>query len=760
MTGAEFPVRAVLDDKDIDKLIAALLKAGKSANMSEKEIKEMNEELRRTGRDGVGNVNKLNQQFDNLYKGGITRIRNGIIAAFAIDKLLDFGKEIVSITSEFQKFEAVLTNTLGSRSAAMIGFSMIRKFAAETPYSVQELIASFVKLNNQGFNPTIEQMTKLGDVAASQGKSFDQLTEAIIDAQTGEFERLKEFGIRASKQGDQVVFTFKGVKTQVDFTTDSIRQYILGLGEAEGVSGSMAAISATLGGAISNLGDSWDTFMETLGDGESGPLKDAVRRLSILLSLANEFVKTEEQRQEDLNNSSAAQAVENFKALVDVYGDVNKAKADYIRLLDFELSMQQARNDELVLAAYKGDEQAEAEQKAVFSRIEVLKAEIQAINDYVDALDKAAKPGEEVKSLGLIEALEVKLKDLKQAKEKAFTKEDIFLLNNEIERTERQLKRLIGLGQEDLPFKLDQDKLKEYADGLDENIAKASENAVERAEKSLERLSEKYEKEQERMRRAEEKRRQAHQEAVDYARDTEIAAMQSVFDFRVASVDIELERTEAARARELELAGNNEEAKKKINEKFDKQRARLQQKQAQREQDAALFSILVNQGPAIVKTVANLGFPAAFPFIAAVATLVGLQLNATRGAALPKFAKGKYRIEGPGSETSDSILSLLSKNESVVTAERSKGKFGNVVQALVEGNDTDVIRAMSMHLRGDLFNPPAASDSVDLLQKLDEVKSSIDNKKETHISIDEDGFKKFSVKAGYWTHYFNQRYQS
>ena len=76
-------------------------------------------------------------------------------------------------------------------------------------------------------------MRKLGDLASSTGKDFDQLAEAIIDAQTGEFERLKEFGIRASKQGDEVKFTFKEVETQVDFTADSIRDYVLSLGDDE-----------------------------------------------------------------------------------------------------------------------------------------------------------------------------------------------------------------------------------------------------------------------------------------------------------------------------------------------------------------------------------------------------------------------------------------------------------------------------------------------------------------------------------------------
>jgi hypothetical protein len=203
--------------------------------------------------------------------------------------VMEIGRQVIQTTSEFQKFAAVLKNTLGSESAAQRSLEQIKDFAAATPFSVQELTASFVKLANQGFMPTTDELRKLGDLAASTGKNFDMLTEAIIDAQVGEFERLKEFGIRAQKEGDKVTFTFKGVKKQVDFTADSIREYILSLGGATGVSGSMAAISETLGGRISNLADAWDGLMVAMGESSSGPLFGAVSALTNITKALTDF---------------------------------------------------------------------------------------------------------------------------------------------------------------------------------------------------------------------------------------------------------------------------------------------------------------------------------------------------------------------------------------------------------------------------------------------------------------------------------------
>jgi hypothetical protein len=190
----------------------------------------------------------------------------GLIAgAFTGAAIFTMGKAIFNATAQFEKFNAVLTNTFQDAAVAKLVMDDIQEFAAKTPFQVEELTASFVKLANQGFVPTIDQLRQLGDLAAAQGKSFDQLTEAIIDAQTGEFERLKEFGIRASKSGDQVKFTFKGVETQVKFTNESIRQYILSLGDAAGVSGGMAAQSETLGGGLSNLMDAFDQLAVSIG---------------------------------------------------------------------------------------------------------------------------------------------------------------------------------------------------------------------------------------------------------------------------------------------------------------------------------------------------------------------------------------------------------------------------------------------------------------------------------------------------------------
>lgn len=224
----------------------------------DKKFKEVDNRLDQSGKEF--------SKFEKISSGALASLG----AAFSVGAVLSFGKAVIDTTANFQKMEAVLTNTLGSQSAAKVAMDQIVEFASKTPFQVDELTSAFVKLANRGFKPTISEMTSLGDLASSTGKSFDQLAEATLDAMTGEFERLKEFGIRAKAEGDNVAFTFKGVTTEVEKTDTAIQEYLISLGEAEGVSGSMAAISETVGGKISNLGDNFTQLQLVIGNSSSG----------------------------------------------------------------------------------------------------------------------------------------------------------------------------------------------------------------------------------------------------------------------------------------------------------------------------------------------------------------------------------------------------------------------------------------------------------------------------------------------------------
>jgi hypothetical protein len=750
----EFPVRAVLDNRVLDQLIAALNKAGKAAGMSEKEIKEMNDELRKTGKDGVKGVNSVNDSLNNMVNDGIKKVGGAFLAAFAIDRLVAFGEAIVDITAEFQKMEAVLTNTLGSKSAAHIAMFELTQFAAKTPFSVQELTASYVKLVNQGFKPTLDELRKLGDLSASTGKEFDMLAEAIIDAQTGEFERLKEFGIRASKEGDKVSFTFKGVKTQVDFTAESIRNYITSLGDAQGVSGAMAAISETLGGSISNMGDAWTTFMNTLGDGEKGPLQNAVRNITKLIEIATDWVETEEQKVQKAVVQAQAGAVKVVEALANTYGgDVKKAAEEYIVILE----RQAKAYSDMALQVDRIDENGEAIEgaKARADAFELewqkLNGQIQAIKDYVkSAENKKLADEESAKAAQLLAAAEQAKAD---ALFDAWVKQHIMITARQKANAEEMDKLVdrnkVGLEEtasDNDAFRKLQDK--QWKEWHQKTADAYLEEEKRRGEEELKLLVEK-----------EERKRQIMESTGEFIN----ILGNALFDAAQIRTDNEIKALNEKRDYELEMAGSNAAAKTAINNKYDTEEKRLKTKQAIRDRDQALFNIGVNTAQGVVAALASV--PPNVPLSIAIGIIGALQAGVVASRPLPKFAHGVFDLDGPGTETSDSIPAMLSKHETVAPARATK-KFPSLLRELVENPNLTwmdikqiVDQNIPSRMRGDILVDRSDKDGgSELLNEFREMRRSIENKQELHLDIDENGFRKWTRSGNQWTEYVDNRY--
>ncbi|MGV8136491.1 MAG: hypothetical protein AB2L20_14880 [Mangrovibacterium sp.] len=232
--------------------------------------------LRQSNRDvseWAKNAAHSGESVEQMFK----RVQQAAAGYFTLQFAKSMITQIASVRGEWQKYEAVLTNTLGSNKDAVESLKMISEYGAKTNFQVNELTDSFVKLAGQGFKPTRDEMAKLGDLAASKAKGFNQLTEAIIDAETFEFERLKEFGISASKDGEKITFTFKGIKTTIDASAESVRNYVLSLGELEGVKGSTEAISKTIVGLASNFQDALDQMFNSMGKSQEGLIAGSIK---------------------------------------------------------------------------------------------------------------------------------------------------------------------------------------------------------------------------------------------------------------------------------------------------------------------------------------------------------------------------------------------------------------------------------------------------------------------------------------------------
>lgn len=267
-----------------------------SNSFSPKQVKEATAEVQRLEKElhdittmpvGKGMTDALAPARNTI--GGIGRMLGGL---FVADTAIQFGKSIIQVTGEFEKYEKMLTLAFGSQQKATESMQMLQDFATNTPFQLDQLTASYVKLVNRGFEPTQFEMTKLGDLASSTGKSFDQLAEAVLDAETNQFERLNEFGIKASKNGEQITLKFKDAEKTIANTPSAIREALVSFGELKGVAGSSAVQMATIPGIISNMQDGWDKFKTNLGQAEMPAIKSIFDNIKKVIDLLGANVPT------------------------------------------------------------------------------------------------------------------------------------------------------------------------------------------------------------------------------------------------------------------------------------------------------------------------------------------------------------------------------------------------------------------------------------------------------------------------------------
>jgi hypothetical protein len=205
----------------------------------------------------------------------------GVFAGFGAQQTL--GK-LITVQREFDVLNSSLITVTGSSTMAEQQMRWIKEFAATTPYQLSEVTGAFVKMKAMGLDASQAALESYGNTASAMGKGLNQMIEAVADAATGEFERLKEFGIRSRKEGDNIAFTFQGVTTRVGNNAQEITAYLQQLGNVN-FGGAMERRAQTLDGAISNLADSWDELFRTVSSNNVGGLiYDSVRLANGVLS--------------------------------------------------------------------------------------------------------------------------------------------------------------------------------------------------------------------------------------------------------------------------------------------------------------------------------------------------------------------------------------------------------------------------------------------------------------------------------------------
>lgn len=246
---------------------------------AQKKLRNLGLESRKT-EEGVGSLFSASGKLMGMF-AAVTAAAG--TAALGIKKLYDVG-------SQFESLRAQLKTATGSAQNAATAFEAIQAFATQTPYDLAQSTEAFIKLVNLGLTPSERALRSYGNTASAMGKDLSTMVQAVANATVGEFEVLKQFGIKARTESDGIAFTFRGSTTKVKNDARSIEEYFIKLGENNFAS-SMAERMKTLQGATSNLSDAWDVLFDTISQAGAGELMkdsillatDAIQELTALI---------------------------------------------------------------------------------------------------------------------------------------------------------------------------------------------------------------------------------------------------------------------------------------------------------------------------------------------------------------------------------------------------------------------------------------------------------------------------------------------
>lgn len=315
--------KIILDDQDFNKQIAKDLQLAKDLNTevsklldfqsqmasaakgaadATQEVADATEEASKATEKQKKNMEDLNSETRN--QSTLLRSLRGAAAAyFSIYGARRFVSELTRITGEFEKQQVSLRAILQDVAGADALFDKVKRLAVVSPFSVLDLTTYAKQLS--AFSVPLDEIydtTKmLADVSAGlgvdmgriilaygqirsasflRGQELRQLTEAgipILDELAKQFKELEGRAVSVGEVFDRISarqVPFEMVeKAFKDMTSEGGKFYEM-----------QEVLADTLAGKISNLRDSYEIMMSSIGNANSGVLKGAVNMLTKMMN--------------------------------------------------------------------------------------------------------------------------------------------------------------------------------------------------------------------------------------------------------------------------------------------------------------------------------------------------------------------------------------------------------------------------------------------------------------------------------------------
>jgi hypothetical protein len=201
--------------------------------------------------------------------------------------------------------------------------------------------------------------------------------------------------------------------------------------------------------------------------------------------------------------------------------------------------------------------------------------------------------------------------------------------------------------------------------------------------------------------------------------------------------------------------------KNAIEKKYRIEEAQAKEKAWKADQKAKAEQAIINGLLAFTAALISSPPPANYINAAIALASAGVQAGIILSKTPPKFAKGVVALDGPGTDTSDSIAAYLSKGESVITARATK-QYAPLLEAMNAGTFSEYMPIPQMPDVSHQLAAVMSSSSAMGTEKIDYEKLGAAfarkvNLKQLNINIDEKGFSKSILSKGSRIEYYNDK---
>ena len=271
---------------------------------------------------------------------------------------------------------------------------------------------------------------------------------------------------------------------------------------------------------------------------------------------------------------------------------------------------------------------------------------------------------------------------------------------------------------------------------------------------------------EEKAKKEEEYRQLAKQTALQMLENTASFAFSQIEQNLQQETDLKVAAAEEEQRKQLEGRELSASQQQAIERNTQREIGRIKTEAARKQRQADITQAAVNGAIAITRAYATMVDPISASIVAiGIGVTTALQIAAIKNQPIPKFAKGTKGVEGPGTDTSDSILAYLSKGEMVIPTKTKESYFPALDLIFDKKVSPSIANELLLeaskgnyNISHDYNSPVYVNSSVAIdYDKLDRLFSK--NKSTTNINMDESGFRKFLITENGKNEYLNKKFR-